>query len=114
MAGMARTYDLTADLENYPKAGKEGYSTPKCGSCPEPPFTDEAVAQGIQGTVQLDAAIDAIGRVQDLRVIRRLPAGLTDQAISTVKGWKFEPAEGPDGKAAAVTVMILVTFQLRK
>jgi outer membrane biosynthesis protein TonB len=38
--------------------------------------------------------------------------GLEEKAIEAVKGWKFKPAVGPNGKVVAAMVPIEVTFRL--
>jgi TonB family protein len=52
------------------------------------------------------------GRVREIRVLKSLPLGLTDEAIETIKRWKLAPATGPDGKTVAVEQIIEVTFQM--
>ncbi|MGH9706620.1 MAG: TonB family protein [Candidatus Acidiferrales bacterium] len=101
-------------LADFPQAGKNGYSFAACLYCPNPHFTELAVSDHIQGTVELKTVISADGYVKEIVVMKRLPDGLTEVAISAVQSWRFKPATGPDGKAAAVVMTIEVTFRLYK
>lgn len=104
--------DLDADLSSkYPAAHSPGYSSPKCVFCPFPPYTDEALTNGISGFVLLAAVIDKNGRVTDIAVIKGLPGGLMARAVETVRGWKLKSAKGPGGKPAAVAVFIVLRFE---
>ena len=112
MAKDPQTYDLTAPLENYPAATKEGYSAPVCISCPRPSYTADAYANKVQGVVKLAGIVGKDGHVRNIIVIQRLPAGLTLQAINAVSRWKVKPALGPDGQPAEVWQMFELFFQL--
>jgi TonB family protein len=93
-------------------AGDKGYKLPNCLYCPNPRFTDEAVTAKSEGTVVLDVEIDAEGLPAAIAVVKGLPCGLSQEAVETVEAWRFTPATGPDGNAAAVIVPIEVTFRL--
>lgn len=93
-------------------AGTGGYGYPTCLYCPEPQFSDEAVKAKYQGVVLLSAIITADGRATDIQVVKGLGLGLDEKAIEAVRTWRFTPARGPDGKAAAVRTPIEVTFRL--
>jgi TonB family protein len=101
-----------SSVENYPEAGKGGYSVPTCIHCPSAPFTDEAANNKQQGTVVLIVVVGEDGRARDIKIVQRLPYGLTQNAIKTVKSWTFKPAIGPDGKPAAIRQTIEVIFHL--
>ncbi|HEY7181260.1 MAG TPA: TonB family protein [Blastocatellia bacterium] len=55
-------------------------------------YTPDARRARIEGTVVLQIVFGANGDIQDVKVIRGLPFGLTDQAIIAAKKIKFEPA----------------------
>lgn len=95
-----------------PKAGENGYSSPRCLHCPVAQFSEQAVRAKISGTVVLDAIIGLDGRAHKIRVVKALGYGLDEQTVKAVRGWRFKPATGPDGKPAAVHVEIGVNFQL--
>lgn len=95
-----------------PNAGSGGYGDPACYYHPSPAFTDEAVKVKIQGIVELTAIVTADGRVTDPHVSKGLGFGLDENAMAAVRTWRCTPARGPDGKPAAVRVVIEQQFQL--
>ncbi len=95
-----------------PGAGTNGYGEPTCLFCPSPAFSDEAVKAKYQGVVTLQVVVTPDGRATNIRVIKGLGVGLDEKAIEAVRGWRFNPARGPDGRPAAVTALIEVTFRL--
>jgi len=95
-----------------PNAGSGGYGEPACYYMPKAEFTDEAVKVKIQGSVELTAIVTADGRVADPHVAKGLGFGLDEKAIEAVRTWRCTPARGPDGKPAAVRVVIEQTFSL--
>jgi protein TonB len=96
----------------YPSAGTNGYGEPACLYCPSPAFSDEAVKAKYQGVVLLRVVVTPDGRATNIQVVKGLGVGLDEKAIEAVRGWKFRPASGPDGKPSAVTTLIEVTFRL--
>ncbi len=98
------------EFSSLPKPGQNGYSTPICLYCPNPQYTGEASILGVTGTVTLTITVDADGHAKDIKVKVGLPHGLTQQAIEAVKGWRFKPATGPDGKPAAVRMNVGISF----
>jgi len=95
-----------------PNAGSGGYGEPACYYMPKAEFTDEAVKVKVQGSVELTAIVTADGRVADPHVAKGLGFGLDEKAIEAVRTWRCTPARGPDGKPAAVRVVIEQTFSL--
>lgn len=61
-------------------------------SKPKPGYTKEARRLGVQGFVVLRVALSANARVGRIRVVKRLPAGLTENAIRAVCKLEFKPA----------------------
>jgi TonB family protein len=59
---------------------------------PEPVYTREARRVGVQGIVILKVLLLADGKLDRIRVVRRLPYGLTENAIRAACGIKFKPA----------------------
>ncbi len=88
------------------------YGSPRCTYCPPADYPDAAVKAHVQGVVYLSVIVTVDGRAENIRVVKRLPLGLTEKAIETVRKWKFIPATGPDGKPAPVRQMIEVQFHL--
>lgn len=95
-----------------PAAGTRGYTMPSCLYCPRAEFSEAALKAKFQGIVLLMVEIGANGTAKQVVVVRGAPCGLNQQAIDAVKGWKFKPANGPDGDPAAVRVPIEVLFKL--
>jgi TonB family protein len=81
-------------------------------SKPEPPYTNEARAMGVTGTVVLRCIFTAEGVVKHFLVVRGLPAGLTEQAISAARRIKFVPAM-KDGRPVSTYIQLEYRFGLR-
>jgi periplasmic protein TonB len=62
-------------------------------SRPKPAYTREARRAGIQGYVIVRVALLSTGEVGPVRVIRGLPAGLTENAIRAACKIRFKPAQ---------------------
>jgi len=58
-----------------------------------PAMTQEALSDGSNGTVIIEAVLCRDGRITDLEVLQDLPNGLTQEAIRSVLGIEFTPAE---------------------
>ena len=86
---------------------------PACDKCPDPSYTPEARAQGIQGRVLLLATITEQGTADQIGIIDGLAYGLTDQALEALRSWRFKPSIGKDGKPFATRMPIEVTFRLK-
>lgn len=74
-------------------------------------YTKEARDQGVEGIVVLNGVFTSDGRVTNIRVIRGLPHGLTENAISAAQKIKFRPAF-KDGKPVSVRGNLEFTFNL--
>ena len=59
---------------------------------PNPTYTREARRMSIQGVVVLKVLLLANGELDRIRVVRRLPYGLTENAIIAACKVKFKPA----------------------
>lgn len=81
-------------------------------SGPEPVYTEMARRARIQGTVIIRATVDRDGRVTDLKVLRALPLGLTESAVTAVRQWRFEPGT-LRGKPVPVLYALTVHFGLQ-
>jgi len=56
-----------------------------------PKYAPMAIALGVQGTIVLDATIDARGHVTRMRLLESLPL-LSQATIDAVRQWRFDPA----------------------
>ncbi len=93
------------------RAGVKGVGVPVCLYCPMPEYTDKARAAKYQGTVVLQVVVTTEGRAANISVIKGVGMGLDEAAIEAVRGWKFRPAVGPDGRALATLIPIEITFR---
>ena len=78
-------------------------------SKPEPSYTEEARANKISGTVILRVVFTSKGTVENIRVMRELPNGLTERAIEAAKKIKFVPAT-KDGHAVSMWMQLEYNF----
>jgi len=77
----------------------------------EPTYTEAARKARVAGTVVIEAVIDKNGNVDRVRVVKGLPAGLSEQAENAVKKWKFKPGT-LNGQAVDTIFNLTVTFKL--
>ena len=59
---------------------------------PRPQYTEEARANNTQGQVQARVLVGADGLVKEVIIIRGLPDGLNEAAVSALRKSKFKPA----------------------
>jgi TonB family protein len=59
---------------------------------PKPGYTKEARRNGVQGFVTLKLLLSGRGTIARVRVLKRLPAGLTENAIRAACKLQFKPA----------------------
>ena len=76
---------------------------------PEPSYTEEARKNKIAGTVILKVVFTSKGTVENIRVVRELPGGLTEQAIEAAKKIKFVPAT-KDGHPVSMWMQLEYNF----
>lgn len=74
-------------------------------------YTEIARINRVQGTVVLQAVFAVNGEMQDIRVIRGLPDGLTHKAIEATWKIRFNPAT-TDGEPVSVRGQLEFTFNL--
>ncbi len=79
---------------------------------PTPRYTEAARTNKIQGTVTMRVWVGADGDVKQVKVVRGLPDGLTEQAIEAARQAKFKPAI-KDGKPVPYWVLLQMEFNLR-
>lgn len=79
---------------------------------PQPKYTEEGRLSRVQGVVILEAIIDAAGDVQNVKVLKGLPMGLSEEAVATAKEWKFKPAT-LDGQPVPVFLNLTIRFSLQ-
>lgn len=79
----------------------------------DPLYTEAARRTGTQGVVIVEATIDRTGRVLEARVLRGLPFGLSESALSAVESWRFEPST-LNGRPINVRYRVVVNFSLSR
>lgn len=78
---------------------------------PSPGYTEVARRARIEGYVLIQAVVDKQGNVVDAKILKGLPLGLDQEALRTVRTWKFEPAT-LNGKPVDVYFSLNVRFSL--
>jgi TonB family protein len=89
-----------------------GVSAPRLIKEIKPRYTEEALRNMIQGTVELEAVVSRDGCASRIRVIRSLDRGLDEEAVTAVAQWRFEPGR-LDGAPVDVLVTIVLDFLIR-
>jgi protein TonB len=90
----------------------EGIELPQVVSEVTPEYTREAMREIAQGTVEVEAVVDADGVVTDERIVRQLHPGLDAQSLYAVRRWRFRPAT-LKGVPVPMVVIIELTFKLK-
>jgi TonB family protein len=91
-----------------------GMTPPELLQQVRPGYTADALRARTQGTVIVDAVVNADGSVGDVRIVRAFTPtfGLDGEAVRAVKQWRFRPASRR-GRAVTTFVTIELTFSLR-
>jgi TonB family protein len=76
-----------------------------------PVYPEAARRLGIEGSVVLEVAIDAAGRVREVEVVRGLPYGLSEAAVEAVRRWQYRAARGPSGPVSS-RKMVRILYSL--
>ncbi len=94
-------------------AGIGGIGVPKCISCPNPSYSDQARSAKVSGIVVLHMIVTAEGQTSNIQVKHSLGYGLDEQAIEATGNWRFEPAVGPEDKPVPVWTDFEVNFRIQ-
>jgi TonB family protein len=91
-----------------------GVTAPVPVATPRPQYTEAARHAKIQGTVRVRCVIRLDGLCSDVTVVRSLDRtfGLDDEAVRTIREWRFQPAR-LQGTPVATRVMFDLGFHLR-
>jgi TonB family protein len=92
---------------------QNGVTHPRCISCANPSYTDEARKLKINGKLLMVVTVEADGSTNDIFIEQPLGHGLDGAAIDGVLKWKFEPAVDANGHAVATHVQLEVSFSLK-
>lgn len=93
------------------KMGEPRVTPPKPLLAPAPQFSETAIRGGFEGVVGLNVIVDSKGRISKVIVVHPAGRGLDEEAVRTVKSWRFKPATR-DGQPVAVAVYIEIDFHL--
>ena len=74
-------------------------------------YTELARLNRVMGTVVLSALFGADGQISDIRVVRQLPDGLTEEAIKAMHKMRFRPAT-KNGQPVSVRMNIEFSFNI--
>jgi TonB family protein len=85
---------------------------PACMRCPDPEYPEMARRKRLQGVIAFFVTITAQGTAEQISLIKSFDASLVSNAVQTIRGWRFQPAIGPDGKPFAARVPLEVTYRL--
>ena len=66
--------------------------------------------QGIKGAVTMKVVISAEGLPTRVDVAKSLSKERDEEAVATVKKWKFKPARTVDGDAVEATTYVEINF----
>lgn len=77
-----------------------------------PTYTEEGRQNRVQGVVILETIVDSNGDVARVKVLKGLPLGLTESAVTTARQWKYRPATR-FGEPVAVVMNVTVRFSLQ-
>ncbi len=103
------------DSVSVEAAAKKATSIPLRIQYVEPTFTEEARRSlrgtDFHGTVLVTMTIDEEGCPRDLRVLRGLGLGLDENALDSVKNWRFRPGLN-QGKPVPMKATVEVNFGL--
>ncbi len=75
-------------------------------------YTEQARRSAVEGEVVLEIVVRSDGSVGDVKIVKRLGAGLDERAVQAVRQWRFSPARRL-GSPVDVIVEVAVEFKLR-
>lgn len=75
-----------------------------------PEYPASARSQRIEGTIEIDILVNAVGVVEETRIIKGIPQ-LNDAALTAVRQWRYSPTV-INGVAMPVRLIVKVAFVL--
>ena len=99
------------DAEEIVVSAKEADVRALITAKPKPSYTKEARRNGVQGFVTLKVLLSARGKVARIRIVKGLPAGLTENAIRAACRIEFKPAM-KNGQAVSQWLTAEYVFRL--
>lgn len=92
-------------------AGINGVGTPECAYCPPPLLTDAARLSKYRGSITLSVVVTPAGAADSIFVLKGAPFQMNEQAIETVRKWKFKPAM-KNGKPVSSRVPVEIDLRI--
>jgi TonB family protein len=92
-------------------SGRDVTAKARVLSKPEPQYTESARKYAVQGTVILRGVFSSSGEVKNLKVMTKLPHGLTESALRAARKIKFTPAM-KDGREVSMYIQLEYNFNL--
>ncbi len=77
----------------------------------KPDYTDAARKARVTGVVVVEAIVNKQGEVEQVKILKGLPLGLSEQAVDAVKKWRFHPGT-LNGQPVEVIFDLTVNFTL--
>ena len=101
----------TDSLEELAVSAKEVDVRAVITAKPKPSYTKEARRNGVQGFVTLKVLLSGRGKIARVRIVKGLPAGLTENALRAACRMEFKPAM-KDGHPVALWLTVEYVFRL--
>jgi TonB family protein len=92
--------------------GEQGVKSPVLVKEVKPVYPDDARAERIQGTVELDGVVETDGSVSGISVKKSLDPRLDEAARKAFAQWQFTAGQ-KDGQVVRVKVSVELSFTLR-
>lgn len=103
---------INAETSAQPRLIGKGMTEPKCKSCPDPSYTEEARTARYDATMLLNILVTTEGKVARIFVVKRAALGLDYQAINTVRKWRLKPGLDESNRPIPVCVDVEVVFRV--
>ncbi len=93
LEGMGLGDGILGDMENVAMSSDTVDVLPQTQSRPMLEYPRRARAKGITGFVKFNLLINPLGKVEKIKILESVPAGVFDLvALSNMRGWKFDAA----------------------
>jgi TonB family protein len=101
----------TSAGEALREIGVDGTGLPHCTYMPSPAYSERARKLKINGPITAEAVLTAQGKLENIRIVHGLPAGMNQNAIATLQTWRCQPAL-QDNKPVPTLVRFTINFRL--
>jgi TonB family protein len=101
----------TPSQEKPPYRAGNGVVLPTLVSDVKANYTADAIRARVQGSIMLECVVNVDGSVGEIKVLKSLPHGLDESAVTALEQWRFKPGT-KDGVPVPVIVDVEMTFTL--